>query len=89
MSNEELKCPHCGATKLKNGEPFKNRSALNTHINVHCPKKPLKPAGGCKNGEEHKYKLINPQMMKNNRFDFARALNDGYTKICEKCGDLQ
>jgi hypothetical protein len=78
MESTILKCPHCEATTTKNGQPFKNKSALNTHINVHCSKKPVGAS------HVHKFILLNPD-----RGDHGRAMNAGYLKICTGCGDLE
>jgi hypothetical protein len=77
---DELKCPYCGATTTKNGQAFKNKSSLNTHINIHCEKKPQ--AESKPTGHSHKWKLLQPT-----RADYARAMNAGYNKICD-CGEL-
>jgi hypothetical protein len=74
-----LKCPHCGATTTKNGQPYKNRSALNTHINMHCEKKPL----AAETEHKHKWALLNPDKQ-----DHGRAIQAGYTKHCA-CGELE
>jgi hypothetical protein len=76
----ELKCPHCGSTSTKKG-PYKNMSALNTHINVHCPKNPKLQAPSESN-HTHKFALLKPITVAH-----ARAIEDGYTKICD-CGEI-
>lgn len=79
MEQNKLECPHCGETTTKNGQPYKNISALNTHIRMHCKKNaPIEGAA-----HTHKYSLLKPT-----RPDYARAMNAGFTKICHGCGDL-
>lgn len=81
MTTTALKCPNCGATTGKTGQPFKNLSGLNTHINLHCEKKPAKAsASAC----AHSYKLLN-----SNDDRMSQAIEAGHTKYCSKCGDLQ
>jgi hypothetical protein len=80
MTATALKCPHCEATTGKTGQPFKNLSGLNTHINLHCEKKPAK-VFSC---THTRYKLLN-----GNDSRMAQAIAAGHTKYCEKCGDLQ
>lgn len=81
MTITALKCPHCEAETTKNGQAFKNMSALNTHINMHCPKKPQKAAPtAC----VHKIALLN-----SNHAVMLAAINAGHTTYCTKCGDLQ
>lgn len=85
----ELKCPNCGQATTKNGQPFKNRSALNTHINVHCAARDSYRGGGGSDrggggGHECKFSLLNPA-----NATAARAIQAGYTKYCKECGELQ
>lgn len=75
-----LKCSQCGTEKTKSGQAFKNASALNTHMNMHCEKKPLKVAEG---KHVHKWNLLNGNLV-----DHARAINAGHTKLCS-CGEVE
>jgi hypothetical protein len=82
----DLKCPNCGATTTKNGQPFKNGSALHTHMHVHCPKKSAGAAGTdkkceCKDGG--KWRLLN------NRHKYeAMAIEQGASEVCTVCLEL-
>jgi hypothetical protein len=85
-----LKCPHCEATTLKNGQPFTKLSSLNAHINIHCDKNPnsklIKGSGSgapAPAGHSHKFSLLKPISL-----PYANAMNAGYTKICHDCGEL-
>jgi hypothetical protein len=82
-----LKCQFCGQETTKNGQPFKNHSALNTHINMHCSNKPAKVSNPnvttiC----NHTYQLLNSNSVN----PVVKAIiAAGHTKACKKCGDLQ
>lgn len=79
---DQLKCDQCGVTTTKNGQPFKNISALNTHRNVHCPNKESATSGGSED-HTHKWQLLKPISAAH-----TKAMAAGYTKICE-CGEIE
>lgn len=92
MTTTLLKCEFCGQETTKNGQPFKNHSALNTHINMHCSKKPTKeksmehPMVTATKFCVHAYKLLNSNSTNET---MQRIIAAGHTKGCSKCGDLQ
>lgn len=93
MTTTLLKCRFCGLETTKNGQPFKNHSALNTHINMHCPKKTETNIELASKDCVHVYQLLNSNsvLLNSNSINeiVQQIIAKGYTKCCKKCGDLQ
>lgn len=83
METTILKCPHCGSAATKNGLPYKNISALNTHVRMHCDKNPNSSVLRSAAAHSHKFTLLKPISDAH-----INAMNQGYTKICNECGEL-
>jgi hypothetical protein len=82
----EIKCQYCN-------KELKNQGAKNLH-ELKCKSNPKNKEqedngnknkkGACEKGGDHDMRLLNPRVKAE-----RAAINDGYSEVCRKCGELE